>query len=421
MVDVGSVSMPIKKFDSMKILPYKRTEPHSVEAHVKPLTTTEAPVMAESTNNTIILSYKYKLRPTARQHGQLESILESQRILYNCALEHRIQYYKKTGKSMSYMSQCKEVTELRKEVDYSVIPANLQRWTLKRLDDSFNGFFRRIKSGDKSGFPRFRGKGRWRSFGFAEFSAIRLIDNRLRFRGISGSLRLNLHRELPKGKILSCTFTRAHKGLYISLQMRVACNPLPATGKHIGIDVGLIHLATLSDGTHIPNIRITRKTAKKLRVASRALARCKKGSKRRQKVRLKLIQCHAKIKNTRATYLHQISANLVRKNDLIAVEKLNNKGLASGMLAKHVNDAAWSKLKQNLLYKAENAGREVIEVPAKYTSQECPSCHNIKPKKLSERVHRCVCGCVMDRDVAAAKVILERGRTGSRVTQRKAA
>jgi putative transposase len=384
----------------MKVLPYKRRSLTALEARVKPLTTTEAPVMADATNNTIILSYKYKLLPTAKQHGQLESILESQRILYNCALEHRIKYYEKTGKSMSYMSQCKEVTELRRDLEYGSIALNIQRWTLKRLDDAFTGFFRRIKFGDKAGFPRFRGKGRWQSFGFNEFSGITLFDNRIKFKGLSGSLRVHKHRELPDGKILSCTLSRNHKIWYICLQMRVACQMLAATGNEVGIDVGLVHLANLSTGEHIPNIRVTKQAAKRLRLASRALARCKKGSKRRQKVKLKLIRCHAKIKNTRSTYLHQVSCKLIHENDLIVVEKLNNKGLASGMLAKHVNDAAWSQLKQNLLYKAAYAGRKVVEVSAYNTSQECSSCHTVVSKKLSERWHCCPsCGLKMDRIV----------------------
>lgn len=364
--------------------------------------------MADAEHNTVVLTYKYRLLPTKKQHVALAEMLETQRILYNAALQERIDCYRKTGKSLSYMSQCKGLTELRQAPEYANLPLNLQRWTLKRLDGAHAGFFRRLRFSGKAGFPRYRGKGRWRSFGFNEFVGIRLDRKRIRFKGLPGGLRIHLHRPLPEGKPLGCTFTRDTKGWYVCLQYRVPLQAIPVTGQQVGIDMGLSTLAMLSTGEAIPNPRIAKRAERELKRRQRALSRCKRGSNRRRKVKAQVTRLHAKVANTRRTYLHQVSARLVREHDLIAVEKLNVKGMASGMLAKGVHDAGWSTLKGMIAYKAAKAGRQMIEVKANGTSQTCPDCGQVKAKSLAERVHRCDCGCVMDRDHAAAIVVLQR-------------
>ncbi len=147
----------------------------------------------------MILTYRYRLLLLKSQYRALERLCASQRELYNAALEERIDSYRKTGKTRTYIDQCKALTECRQELpDMSELPANVQRWTLKRLDDAFQGFFRRLKArSGKAGFPRFRGKGRWEAFGFAEFRGIRFDGKRLRFAGMpGGGLKVHLHREL---------------------------------------------------------------------------------------------------------------------------------------------------------------------------------------------------------------------------------
>jgi putative transposase len=194
-----------------------------------------------------VLTFKYRLLLRRGQHKALGRILEDQRILYNACLEERNGCYRATGKGRSYMQQSKALTQLRREPEYAAVPVKLQRWTLKRADDAYQAFFRRCKTkGGKAGFPRFRGQGRWQSFGFAEFSGIRLDGKRLRFAGLS--LYMHLHRPLPEGRPLSCTFTRDQKGWNVCLQYRVLCRALPATGQQVGVDVGLKELAVLSTG-----------------------------------------------------------------------------------------------------------------------------------------------------------------------------
>jgi putative transposase len=176
----------------------------------------------------------------------------------------------------------------------------------------------------------------------------------------------------------------------------------------VGIDVGLTSLVALSSGETIPRPGFAKKAAKGLRRRARALARCKKGSNRRRKVRLLKAKYEERIANRRRHHLHVISKNIVDRFGGIAVEDLNVKGLAAGMLAKHVNDAAWSELIAMLDYKAEKAGGQVVKVNPRGTSQQCPECGQVAAKALSDREHVCDCGCALDRDVAAAMVIHQR-------------
>lgn len=369
----------------------------------------------------IIRSYKCRLLPNRRQHAALAEILESQRHLYNGALEHRIGAWRGAKQNIGLYTQIRELAELRKEPEFASVPANLQRWTLKRLDEAYRGFFRRVKAGEKAGFPRFRGRGRWASFGFAEWCGIRFEGNRLRIKGFDRCLRIHLHRPLPEGKPLCCVFTRDAKGWYVCLQYRVAVSALPNTGHEVGIDMGLKELCVLSTGEKIPNPQKGRNSEKKQRRLNRAFKRCENGTSGRAKAKRRLQRFYQHLQEGRHTYLHQVSARLIRENDRIIIEDLNIKGLARTMLAKPIHDAGWGMLRQFLTYKAESAGRELVAVDPRQTSQTCPECGQVAKKALKQRIHRCDCGCVLDRDHAAAKVILARGRSGPRVSKRKAA
>src|SRR5687768_9333282 len=162
----------------------------------------------------MILTYCYRLLPSKAQHRALEAILEDQRQLYNAALEERVGAYRNAGITRTYVDQCKALTEWRRsDSEAASMPLCLQRWTLKQLDEAYRGFFRRLKAGAEPGFPRFRGKGRFTTFGFREFSGIRFQNGRLRFKGMPGGLRVHLHRPLPEGTaIRSCVFRRDAKG-----------------------------------------------------------------------------------------------------------------------------------------------------------------------------------------------------------------
>lgn len=362
---------------------------------------------------TQIISYRFRLLPTKQQHAALKYILEEQRALYNAALQERIDCYKKTGKSRTYMDQCRAVTELRKED--AEFPVNLQRWTLKRLEESYAAFFRRLKRNNgKAGFPRFRGKSGWRSFGFAEFSGIKIKINRLHFKGMPGSLRIHMHRQLPENADMrSCTITHDLKGWYVSLQVKMPCAEKRDLVRVVGVDVGLKEFAVLSDQTVIPNPRIARKAEKQMRIAQRKVSRAKRGSKGRERTKRQVAVLSRKIANTRKTFLHQTSAALVKQYDGIAVEALNVSKMVHTTMARSIHDASWSAWFEMLKYKAARAGVQLIAVNPHNTSQLCSGCGAIVRKRLQDRTHACLeCGLVLDRDHNAALNILDRGFSG---------
>ncbi len=184
-----------------------------------------------------------------------------------------------------------------------------------------------------------------------------------------------MHRELPPAAdIRTVELTRDSKCWYIGFQVKVEEAPKRAVLRSVGLDLGINVLAFLSDGTAIPNPRAARSAQRKMRVVRRALARCKRGSKRRRKSRGRLAAAHRKIRDTRRTALHQASAKLIRDYDLVAIEALNVKGLATGTLAREVHDAGWATLIAMLRYKAARAGTHLIEVDPKFTSQDCSGC-----------------------------------------------
>ena len=362
----------------------------------------------------MFLTYKYVLLPTKRQRQELDAICEEQRQLYNGALWARNWAYEKTKRVLTLFDQCKELAKWRQsDQEASRLSSNLQRWTLRRLDNAFKAFLKRAKNkSDRWGKPRYRSSERWHSFGFAEFAGIALKNNRIKFKGLSSSIRVHFHRPFPKNsEIKSCIFTKIANHWYIAFQVKVdSPEKLSAIESAIGIDVGLNNFIFGSDGRCVPNPRFARKAERKIAECNRKLARCKRGSNRRKKVKLQLTKAHLAVKNARRTFLHQWSRALVDKYDLICHEDLKIVNMAKSNMAKSIYDAGWATFFRYIAYKAEGAGKYVRVVDSRFTSQECPGCGMIRRKSLADRIHNCEsCGLEMDRDHAAAKVILSRG------------
>ena len=271
-----------------------------------------------------------------------------------------------------------------------------------------------MKSGRKPGFPRFRGKGWFDSFGFREFDGITLKARRLRFKGMPGALRVHMHRPIPPEAVIrSCTFRRDVKGWMVSFAVEVPIPPLRTGERAVGVDLGITAFATLSDGAVIPSLKAARRAERRLRTAQRAFSRKQRGSKGRSKARDILRRCHAATARRRASHLHQASARLVRDYDIIAIEALEVKGLARSSLAKDVHDASWAKFISMLRYKAEWAGARLIEVNPHNTTQDCSECGMKVQKALGDRHHDCPrCGLSIDRDLNAARNILHRAGVG---------
>lgn len=355
-------------------------------------------------------AYRYRLLPTKGQHARLREALEHSRQLYNAALEERIGAYQKTGKTLTHYGQSAGLTVMRRDPEFAIFPWGLQNWALAQVDRAYKAFFRRVKSGEKPGFPRFRSAHRFNTFGVTHASGWAVDGRRLRLKGV-GRVALILHRPLPaKPKVFS--ISRDPHGWYVSFLCEIEAAPLSTSESQVGVDLGILAFAALSSGETIPSPRAARRAARKMRVRQRALARCMRGSKGRRLARAAVARGHKKVGCIRRTFHHQLAARLIQDYGLIAIENLNIKGLARGLTARDVNDQGWAQFVGFLSDKAEYAGRTLVRVAPNYTSQTCPECGVIARKELSERTHRCDCGCVLDRDVAAARVILHKAIAG---------
>jgi putative transposase len=366
--------------------------------------------------------FRYRLYPTRAQTGALRWTLDQLRELYNSALAQRIEAYQSEGKSHSCYDQQAQLRAVRERCpELKEIHSHLLQDALTRLDRAYRAFFRRVKSGDKKpGFPRFKGLGRYSTFTFKDArnrNGVRLCADgkRLDVTGI-GRIRIKLHRRF-EGQLKQVSITLAGDGHWYALFCcdNVERKLLPATSESIGIDVGIKTFATLSNGDTIENPRFFESAQKELRRSQRRVCRRSKGSVRRRKAVLLLRAKHDQIRRKRLQFHHDVARELVKRYDTITIEDLNIRGLARGYLAKQILDAAWGGFVNILAGKAECAGRELIRVNPRGTSQECSGCGTDVPKGLGVRVHSCPqCGLVIDRDFNAAINIKNRPGHGRR-------
>jgi len=274
---------------------------------------------------------------------------------------------------------------------------------LRRLDKSFKAFFRRVKTGDKAGFPRFKGRDRLASITFPTYGdGIKVKGNHLYVQNV-GLLKIKMHRILA-GEINTAAIKRECGKWYVVFSNTVEIEPLPVSDKIVGIDVGLNSFVVTSDGNFIENPRYLREAQKKLRVAQRSVSRKKKGSHNRRKAVSLLAKKHLHVKRQRADFAHKVADNLIKVYGGIAVEDLKIKNMQRNHhLALSISDAGWGQFLSILAYKAEYAGRQFIQVNPNGTSQRCSRCGATVPKTLSIRIHRCpCCGLTIDRDFNSA-------------------
>ena len=345
--------------------------------------------------------------------AKLDRFLDTARFLYNCALEHRIVNYNQWKQHVSYYDQRYTLKDIRKfDSDMKSLNQNCEQHVLKRLDLAFQVFFRRLKQGEKPGFPRFKSKNRFHSLTYTYNNGIRIKNGKLYVQNL-GNIKINMSREI-QGNIKTVTLTKRINRWYVCF----SCDNVPAkswskTDKVIGIDVGLTSFLTDSDGNKVINPRYFRKSQKQLRLRQRRLARRKKGSNRYKKARLLVAKSYEHIQNQRTDFLHKLSTDYVRKYNKIYVEDLKIKNMVKNRcLSKSIHDASWGQFFNYLFYKAEEAGRVFARVDPKNTTQMCSRCGAIIPKDLFTRVHNCPhCGLVMDRDFNAALNVKHLGET----------
>jgi putative transposase len=225
-----------------------------------------------------------------------------------------------------------------------------------------------------------------------------------------GPVKFKLYRPL-RGEVLDIVVRREGERWFVCFQCDLGEAPEKvAPVRAVGLDVGLSSLATLSTGAFIVNPRYYRESEAVLRRRQQALSRKRKGSRSRRRAVALVRKAHTRVRNQRLDYARKVACDLVSRFDLIAFEALNIQGLASSALAKSIRDAGWRILLHAIACKAESAGKHAVAVDPRGTSQECSACGAKVPKDLSERTHRCACGCVLDRDHNAALNILARGR-----------
>ena len=367
----------------------------------------------------MLRTYKYRLYPNKHQGQTLDHLLETHRTVYNDALHERREAWMRCGISVSYGTQAAQIKDVRAfDPDVALCNYSSLQHTMRRLDKAFRAFFRRVKAGQKAGYPRFRGKSRFDSFEYTygDGCKLRESDGRIRLYVQNvGELRIKYHRPIPDdAKIKHLVIKRRLDKWYACFQMEM---PEPESAPHggpaVGVDVGLLHLLALSDGTFVENPRWLRESQRALRVAQRRLARRKKGSQRRRRAARQVANLHDKIANQRCDFWHKTTRELVNAYSLIAIEDLPLGFMTHNHhLALSAHDASLGMFRQMIEYKAEEAGTRIVAVNPNGTSQVCSKCGSVVRKALSVRLHLCPeCGIVIDRDVNAAMNVLQRART----------
>jgi putative transposase len=358
-----------------------------------------------------VKAYKYKLKTNAKFVAGCSATLYICRELYNAALQERRDAYQTGGLSINYHDQAVQLPQI-KEVrqDVGKVHSQVLQDTLRRVEKTFDAFFRRCRDGQTPGYPRFKPASRYDSFTYPQ-SGFRLAGDKLHLSKI-GSCRVRLSRPI-EGTIKTCSIKREVEGWYVAFAVEENQSRFfPKTGETVGIDVGIENFATLSTGEVVENPEFLREAEAELKTAQRKVSRRKKGSKRRRKAANLLAKKHQKIARRRADFHHKAALKFVREFDAIAVEDLNVKVMVRNHhLAKSISDAGWSQFIVILTSKAESAGRVVIKVNPAYTSQDCSQCGHRVRKTLATREHRCInCGFVAHRDHNSALAV--KGRAG---------
>ncbi len=358
-------------------------------------------------------TFKYKLAPTPTQENQMFWTLTRCRELYNAALQERRDAWKMRRVSVTYYDQKAElpgVKEVRPE--YKDIHSQVLQDVILRLDLAFKAFFRRVKAGEKPGYPRFQGRNRFHSFTYPQYTNGAYADNGCLVLSKIGRVKVIWSRPL-EGTPKTVTISHEADGWYVCFSCaEVPCQELPQTGNETGIDMGLKSFLTTSEGLHVANPRWLRKMEKKLRWHQKRKDRRKKGSNRRKKAVAELAKVYQIVKRQREDFQHKEAIKLVRENDVIYHEDLQVANMVRNRrLAKSISDAGWGQFLSILQFKAACAGKEVVAVPAAYTSQDCSRCGARVPKSLSVRTHICpTCGLVLDRDENGASNVKRRGQ-----------
>jgi putative transposase len=332
------------------------------------------------------------------------------RYLHNKFLERKIKYYEEHKKTLSYYQCMSEVVGMKKIEETSwlkEINSQSLQASLMNLEQSYALFFRKV-----SRFPKFKSKKNKQSFAIPQNLRIN-ADGTLNVPKFKNGIKIHIHRKI-EGKIKSGVIHKTASNKYfVSILCEVPKQSKPKTDKSVGIDLGITDFIVTSDGEKIKNPKHGKKIQSKLRKAQKHLSRKKKGSKRREKQRIKVARIYEKIVNSRKDFQHKTSAKLVNDYDIICVESLNIKNMIKNRsLSYSIGDVGWSSFMKILERKCKMYDKKVIKIPTFYpSSKTCSACdHKLHSLPLDIRLWTCPnCGHIHDRDHNAAKNIHQQG------------
>jgi putative transposase len=357
-------------------------------------------------------AYRYRFYPNAEQEELLRRTMGCVRLVYNRALAARTEAWYERQERVDYVLTSSMLTgwKQEEELDFlnevSCVP--LQQG-LRHLQKAFGNFW-----AGRAKYPNFKKK---HHGGSAEFtkSAFRWKDGQLFLAKCYEPLPVVFSRKLPECCEPSTVTVKlsASGQWHVSLLVNADIEQLPKIDKAIGLDVGITSLIATSDGDKISNPKHFKRLRKKLKKVQKALSRKKKGSKNRQKARLKVAKVHVQVSDSRKDFLHKLTTQLVRENQTIVVEDLAIKNMVKNhKLALSISDASWGELIRQLAYKCEWYGRELVKIDRWFpSSKRCGSCGHVVDKlPLNIREWECPkCGANHDRDINASKNILAAG------------
>ena len=358
----------------------------------------------------MIVSYKYSIFPNKIVEWKLAENLDACRWLYNRLLQDLNDAKDKGIKLKPYDTQNlipllkPENPQLGKVYSKVLQMVNYTLWS------NIKGLFASEKRGRKIGHIRFKGCGWYNTLNYKQSGFKLDQDHGLLHLSKIGDIRIKLYRKI-EGCIKAVIIKREGKRWFAIVQADQEPQPLPETQEAIGLDVGLISFVVDSEGNNIENPRCAEQSADKLAKLQRKLARAEKGSNNRRVIKDKVAKLHKRISCQRDDFLHKLSRMYVNNFDIICVEDLDVKGLKekghNNCMHRSIHDASWSKFIFMLSYKAQSAGRKLIKVDPRNTTQRCSACGSIVKKELSDRVHECpYCGFSCNRDYNASMNIL---------------